>query len=141
MNSPVDFHGRAAARPVDTGTTLPLRAVEQGWLPDILVRAGIRRLLRERLAEIGADNPAASAAVGDRFATAMCESAVALVPELANAQHYEVPAEFFGLVLGNHRKYSGCLWPAGVRTLEDAEAAALAATCRHAELADGQHIL
>ena len=31
----------------------------------------------------------------------------------ANEQHYEVPAEFFAQVLGPHRKYSSCWWPAG----------------------------
>ncbi len=66
---------------------------------------------------------------------------LALVPEKANEQHYEVPAEFFGEVLGSHRKYSGCFWPQGVDSLDEAEARALAATCERAELRDGQDVL
>ena len=65
----------------------------------------------------------------------------ALVPHLANAQHYEVPAEFLGLVLGTHRKYSSCWWPEQVARLDDAEEAALSATARHAALAPGQDVL
>jgi len=52
-----------------------------------------------------------------------------------------VPAEFFARVLGPHRKYSCCEWNPGTPTLGDAEAAALATTCRRAGIADGQRIL
>ncbi|MCA9297813.1 MAG: class I SAM-dependent methyltransferase, partial [Phycisphaerales bacterium] len=75
------------------------------------------------------------------FASRMREGPVAPVPELANEQHYEVPASFFGCVLGAHRKYSGCWWPDGVETLDDAERAALEVTCERAGLADGMRIL
>jgi cyclopropane-fatty-acyl-phospholipid synthase len=44
-------------------------------------------------------------------------------------------------VLGPHRKYSGCWWPAGVDTLAAAEDAALAETCARAQLANGQEVL
>jgi cyclopropane-fatty-acyl-phospholipid synthase len=47
------------------------------------------------------------------------------VPE-ANAQHYEVPTDFYRLVLGRRLKYSSGLWANGVKTLEGAEAAMLA---------------
>jgi cyclopropane-fatty-acyl-phospholipid synthase len=122
------------------GTTL-LRLAEEGWLPDVLLRAAIRRLLRARLREIHAADPARSAAAAERFVESLPVAPIAPVPELANAQHYEVPAEFFGAVLGVHRKYSACLWSQGARTLDEAEAAALAVTCERAGLADGQRIL
>ena len=35
-----------------------------------------------------------------------------------------MPAEFYALVLGQHRKYSCCYWPEGVHTLDAAERAA-----------------
>src|SRR5512134_3548848 len=115
--------------------------VEQGYLPDAVVRAGIRRLCERRLLEIDAGDAEAAAARGERFVRAMREAPIALVPELANDQHYEVPAEFFRLALGPHRKYSSAWWPQGVETLADAEQAALAETCARAGLADGQDIL
>ena len=117
------------------------RAAEEGWLPDMLIRAGIRRLLRERLNEIDANDPAAGAAASTRFARVMQAAEVAPLPALANAQHYEVPAGFFGLALGRHRKYSSCYWDRDTRTLDEAEAAALAMTCERAGLEDGQRIL
>jgi cyclopropane-fatty-acyl-phospholipid synthase len=71
----------------------------------------------------------------------MDASEVAPVPERANEQHYELPAAFFEQVLGPRRKYSCCWWPEGTADLAAAEAAALAETCRRAEIADGQRIL
>ncbi|HUP09521.1 MAG TPA: cyclopropane-fatty-acyl-phospholipid synthase family protein [Caldimonas sp.] len=120
---------------------LALAFTERGVVPDRLVRSGIRRLLQERLGEIGEGDAAAAAAHGEAFVAAMREAPIALVPEKANEQHYEVPAEFFGHVLGRHRKYSSGWWPQGVETLDAAEAAALQATCERAGLADGQHVL
>ena len=114
---------------------------ERGLLPDAVLRAGIRSLMRERLHEIHAADPAAAAADCDAFVEALRGADVALLTDKANEQHYEVPAEFFGGVLGPHRKYSSCWWPSGVETLESAEAASLAATCERAELVDGQQIL
>ena len=42
---------------------------------------------------------------------------------------------------GPRRKYSGCLWPAGVRSLAEAEEAMLALSCARAQVADGMRIL
>ncbi|MBX3703000.1 MAG: class I SAM-dependent methyltransferase [Steroidobacteraceae bacterium] len=115
--------------------------VEQGLLPDAVVRAGIRRLCERRLVDIAANDCERAASSAGHFVRAMDESPIALVPELANEQHYELPAEFFGLALGPHRKYSCAYWPQGSGDLAGAEAAALAATCERAGLADGQDIL
>jgi cyclopropane-fatty-acyl-phospholipid synthase len=118
-----------------------LEWVEQGRVPDAVVRAGIRSLLRRRLVQLEEGGPEAMAARTSDFVAAMGQSPVALVPELANAQHYEVPESFFGLVLGPHRKYSGCYYTPEARTLGDAEEAALALSCEHAQLEDGQQVL
>jgi cyclopropane-fatty-acyl-phospholipid synthase len=115
--------------------------VEQGLIPDAVTRKAIRRLLRQRLEEIQAADCEAGARMEGAIVSAMDRSPVALVPELANAQHYEVPSDFFAQVLGPHRKYSSCYWPEGTTQLVEAEAAALALTCEHADLEDGQSIL
>jgi cyclopropane-fatty-acyl-phospholipid synthase len=122
-------------------TRLAIDWTEQGLVPDVVIRAGIRRLLRQRLAEIAAGDCETAATAGEDFVAQLRGAPLALVPEKANDQHYEVPAEFFAAVLGPHRKYSSCWWPAGVATLDEAEAAALAATCERAGLADGQDVL
>lgn len=115
--------------------------VEQGLVPDRVVRLGIRRLLKARLTELAPDDAAGSAEITARFVAEMRTSPLALLTEKANEQHYEVPAGFFVSVLGPHRKYSGCWWPEGVDTLDDAEAAALQTSCERAGIAQGQRIL
>ena len=115
--------------------------VEQGLVPDRVVRVGIRRLLKARLGELHSGDPVAGAGLTQAFVDAMRGAELAPLPEKANEQHYELPAAFFGAVLGAHRKYSSCYWPEGVDTLAQAEAAALAMTCERAGLADGQQVL
>lgn len=90
-------------------------------LPDTIIRAGIRKLTKARLEEISADNCEAGMARLTSFIAAMNQSAIAEVPELANAQHYEVPAEFFDLCLGANRKYSSCFWLPDTQNLDEAK--------------------
>ena len=110
-------------------------------LPDWLIRLGIRRNLRARLREQSAGGEAAQRVRLDQFVNALRASPVALNTDDANAQHYEVAARFFELVLGPRLKYSACYWPDRITTLAAAEEAMLALTCERAELADGQRVL
>jgi cyclopropane-fatty-acyl-phospholipid synthase len=112
-------------------------AAERAPLPDPVLRLGVSALVanaRRRLGS-GADEDESA------FARAMVDHPVALHPEAANAQHYELPETFFGLVLGQRRKYSSCLYESDSSSLAEAEVAALAETCVHADLHDGQEIL
>jgi cyclopropane-fatty-acyl-phospholipid synthase len=118
-----------------------IKFAERGLIPDTLIRAGIRKLTKARLEDISADNCEAGMAHLTSFIAAMNGSAIAEVPELANAQHYEVPAKFFDICLGSQRKYSSCFWMPDTEDLDDAEILALKQTCDHADLYDGQHIL
>jgi len=114
--------------------------VEQGLVPDAVVRRGIRALLRQRLSEL--PQSCETAATHKRqFVAMMDASPIAPLPHKANEQHYEVPAAFFGAVLGPRRKYSSCHWPAGVADLAAAEESSLAVTAERARIADGQRIL
>jgi len=113
---------------------------ERGWLPDSVIRFGIRRLLRQRLHEAEVD---VEEQIDRREALleTMRAAPVALSTEVANEQHYEVPAEYFRQCLGPHLKYSCCQWDPDVTDLGTAEARMLALTCARAGLADGQRIL
>ncbi len=125
-------------------TSVAVNWVEQGLVPDRVIRLGIRRLLKARLAELRSGDAVATAALTQAFVDEWQSAPLALLPEKANEQHYEVPAAFFGAVLGTHRKYSSCYWGetgGAVRTLAQAEAAALQVTCERADLSDGQQIL
>jgi cyclopropane-fatty-acyl-phospholipid synthase len=114
-----------------------VNAAERAPLPDAATRAGIALLVgntSRRLA--GADSGATGA-----FAADMARFPIAQHTDDANAQHYELPAEFFGLTLGPRRKYSCCLYETPADTLADAEINALRETAARAGLADGQTIL
>jgi len=120
---------------------LAIRLAEWALLPDFLVRYGIRRLDRKRLLEARKMGPEEQLREKMRFMEEMRRSPVALVPRKANEQHYELPPAFFEQVLGKHLKYSACYWPPGVRSLQEAEEAMLALTCRRARLENGMDIL
>jgi len=111
---------------------------EEGRLPDPLLRAGIRQLLRQRLRQ---EERQAAAGGLDRFVREMDRSPVALATRRANEQHYEVPPAFFQWVLGPRLKYSCCHWSAGVQSLAGAEEAMLERTCRRAGIEDGMEVL
>jgi cyclopropane-fatty-acyl-phospholipid synthase len=114
---------------------------EKGLVPDSVIRAGIRRLCRQRLNDIRAHDPEAAAKALDRFVDRMNRSPIALVPELANEQHYEVPPAFFDEVLGASRKYSCCYWDQETADLDQAETRALQITCERAGIEDGMSVL
>lgn len=114
---------------------------EQGLIPDIVIRRGIRHLVKQRLREIHSQDTEIMAHAQQQFIAEMVRAPIALVPEKANEQHYEVPAQFYLRALGPHLKYSSGYWPHDVTSLADAEAAALKQTCEHARLADGHDIL
>jgi cyclopropane fatty-acyl-phospholipid synthase-like methyltransferase len=63
--------------------------------------------------------------------------------QAANEQHYGLPPQFLGLILGPLRKYSGCLWPwpEGSGSLEQAEEAMLELSCERAGIEDGMRVL
>jgi cyclopropane-fatty-acyl-phospholipid synthase len=118
-----------------------IESVERGWIPDFIVRFGIRRLLRQRLSvESRGDAEQQRQALRSLIAE-LRRSPIALHMERANDQHYEVPAAFFELVLGRHLKYSSAYWPAGVGSLDEAEAAMLELSCERAGLTNGQAVL
>jgi cyclopropane-fatty-acyl-phospholipid synthase len=106
-----------------------------------VIRRGIRRLYEQRLRELHFGDCEAASQLVEVFVRGMDAAETAPLPQLANEQHYEVPAEFFALALGPRRKYSSAWWPEGTANLAQAESAALAATCERAGLADGQDVL
>lgn len=114
-----------------------INAAERAPLTDAVTLAGIDMLCvrtKRRLANIPDDAELA-------FAKDMATFPIASHTDEANRQHYEVPAEFFSLVLGAQRKYSCCYYPDATTTLDEAETVALSETVAHAGLRDGMDIL
>jgi len=126
---------------MQAAATKAVNWTEQGLVPDSVIRHGIRRLLRQRLVEVAADDCELGAAGLSGFVEMMRGSPIAPMPARANEQHYELPPEFFTETLGSHRKYSCCYWPDGAGDLDSAEAEALRLTCHRAEIADGMRVL
>jgi len=122
-------------------TTVIEHLLERGLLPDAIIRTGIRHLLRKRLRAEQVSDPEASAQRLRRWIRQCDESPIAVSTTAANDQHYEVPARFYELVLGKHRKYSCGLWTSPVATLDDAEAAMLMQTVKRAQIEDGMRVL
>lgn len=115
---------------------LALELAERGWVADPLLRWGIRRRLERRRREIYADPHAV-----DTTVDALRQSPLAIETAVANVQHYELPSEFFALLLGPRLKYSCCQWLQDTTTLAEAESAALELACFRAQIADGMKVL
>jgi cyclopropane-fatty-acyl-phospholipid synthase len=115
--------------------------VEYRLLPHWLTRLGVRLILlnglrRQYRKGIERQNTQKRALIR-KFK----RSPIAVYTDDANVQHYEVPTEFFQLVLGNRMKYSCCYWPPNVSTIDEAENAMLRLTCERARLKDGMRVL
>jgi len=114
-----------------------LALAELGIFPDKVIRYGIRRLLAKRLRGMSVDDPLTT----QQFAEQLSCGPLAIATDSANAQHYEVPYEFFQAVLGLRLKYSSCLFSKPEVSLSEAENAMLWLTCQRAEIQDGMSIL
>jgi cyclopropane-fatty-acyl-phospholipid synthase len=114
---------------------------ERRWLPDALLRWGIRQQCRRRLGDEHAGSVEMEARRYGQLIELLRSSPVAIHTASANAQHYELPARFFQACLGPRLKYSSCYYPTGEETLAQAEDAMLELYAQRAELADGQDIL
>jgi cyclopropane-fatty-acyl-phospholipid synthase len=118
-------------------TSAVIGFAERVPLPDLVIRAAIHQLCLRTATRLAGGDARSDA----NFAREMAARAIAEHTEAANAQHYEVPAEFFAHVLGPNRKYSSCFYRAPASTLQEAEEEALRQTVEHAGLANGQSIL
>ena len=111
----------------DLGVTVE-SLLDRNLLPDWLIRAGIRAIVAGRLREQERGGIDAQSARFAALLDALRASSIAVSPEAANQQHYEVPPAFFELILGPHLKYSSAWWPEGVTSLGQAEERMLALT-------------
>jgi cyclopropane-fatty-acyl-phospholipid synthase len=117
------------------------RVIAWGLLPDGLLRRVVRARLRGIAQKFDRLAPELQAARETALLAEFESGPLAVDPDAANKQHYELPPAFFQAVLGPRLKYSCCLWPEGVADLAGAEEAMLALTAERAGLADGQDVL
>ncbi len=118
-----------------------LRLVQTNRVPNPLIRAALQALLRQSLRRRYRPGLEERQAEKQVLIEKLRQSPIAIHTQDPNRQHYEVPTEFFQLVLGPWLKYSCCYWPPGVTALQDAEEAMLRLTCRRARLENGMEVL
>lgn len=121
--------------------TTPIGLAERGYLPDFLIRVGIRRLVADRLKLENRRRHGEPNITVAEYADWLRQQEIAVATEKANEQHYEVPPPFFRGCLGKHLKYSCCWFETPSTALDEAEAAMLRLTCERAEIVDGMKIL
>jgi len=114
---------------------------ENRLAPDWLIRKAARILIQKGLKELSFNSQEELTQFQTQWINELRNSPVALVPDQANTQHYEVPASFFRSALGEHLKYSCCYWNTDTQSLKEAEENMLHLTCERAQLKNGQDIL
>ena len=92
-----------------------------GYMPDFVMRMGVRRILQESHMKLMAGGPAAQEKKRDDFIEELKKLPIAKCTDEANEQHYEVRSRFYELSLGPRRKYSCALYEPGTSSLEKAE--------------------
>ncbi|MGY4386405.1 cyclopropane-fatty-acyl-phospholipid synthase [Pedobacter sp. UYP24] len=115
--------------------------IEQNKLPDFILRQGIRKLLKQRLADETLSDVELQQNAFNDLLDELKNSPIAINTADANQQHYEVPTIFYQYCLGKHLKYSSGYWREGVSDIDASEADMLELTCNRAELQDGQDVL
>jgi len=118
-----------------------LKITELGIVPDRFVRYGIRQLCKKRLHEIKRDDLESLMSQSKELIYQSSHTVIAKETDKANAQHYELPTDFFKLVLGENLKYSCSLYPDKKSSLSGAESSTLELYVKRAQLKDGQSIL
>ena len=117
------------------------QALSHHLLPDSALLLGSRIAMQRRLKSEREGGVEAQEARLRSLVWHMSHGPILEVPERENAQHLELPAEFFALFLGPRHKYSCGLWPTPATDLAASEEAMLKLTCERAQIEDGMDIL
>ena len=117
------------------------KLIEKEKIPFIVARAGVwlivflrHRELKKSFKENGFESTF-------KFLEKMNSAPIAIVPEKANEQHYEIPASFYEHSLGKNYKYSSAFYSKPEMTLSEAEEAMLSLYVQRGMFQDGQDIL
>ena len=115
--------------------------LDNGYLPQFVIRLGIRRQLADRIRTISSTSLSEAYTTKQSYISALQTRPIAINTADANTQHYEVSSSVLQACLGPRMKYSCCLYPTGGETLAQAEIAMLESYVIKADLHDGQKIL
>jgi cyclopropane fatty-acyl-phospholipid synthase-like methyltransferase len=116
-------------------------------LPDPLLRMAVKLILNRKAEQQVINDIEERQVFISSFVEGLKEQEIAVFTDDANAQHYELPPQFFKMVLGKMLKYSCGYWPDSLSPrqaanyLDCSEEEMLALTCSRAEIANGLKIL
>lgn len=114
--------------------------VDGGYLPEFVLRRGIRSQLQERVNLIKSSSLADAYETKMKYVDLLRTRPIAIETATANEQHYEVGTGVLSGMLGPRMKYSSCLYPKGGETLAQAEIAMLESYVEKAQLKDGMRM-
>ena len=123
------------------------KLLARGWIPDFLLRFGVRRLLKKRIRDQKISEVEKRQQNKIDFINDLKQQPIAIKTAEANEQHYELPPDFFEEILGDRLKYSCGYWKEFMspqdcaKQLNRTEEAMLELTCSRADLEEGQKIL
>ena len=115
--------------------------LDGGYLPNVVIRRGIRYQLQSRIKEIKTTSLTEAYEKKMKYISLLRTRPMAIETITANEQHYEVGTGVLAACLGPRMKYSACFYPKGSETLAQAEIAMLETYVMKAQLKDGMSIL
>lgn len=113
----------------------------KGWLPDKILRSGIRKRLKNKLKQEEALFKKLGAKKDQILIDELQNSPIAIATGTANEQHYEVPSDFYQLVLGPYLKYSCGYWNKDLMSLEQSEVDMLKLYIERAQIVEAESVL
>lgn len=132
-----NLYSRANAYAGKFANTIGTELAERRIIPDSIIRYATRQISLDHLNDIRSEGAAGQ----ENFVNTLHNSPIAIETKAANDQHYEVPARFFDLTLGENLKYSCAYFENKDSTLNQAEASMLSLCCSRAEIENGMNIL
>jgi len=115
--------------------------LKRDLLPDSILRWRVRKGLSEMVMDMKKATHEERVDNEDKFVKEIKTLPIATHQQEANDQHYELPPEFFKIVLGPKLKYSSCVYSSSSTTLTDAETEMLLLTCARAEVGPNMTVL
>lgn len=122
-------------------TLTPEWILDRGYLPQAVIRLGIRRQLQDRIRLIQSASLEEAYRTKMQYVRQLRSQPMAIETATANQQHYEMGTGVLKACLGPRMKYSSCLYPTGKETLGQAEVEMLESYVEKAGLVDGMKIL
>lgn len=120
--------------------------LQKGIVPEWLIRFVIRQMIKNEEKKT-VKSLEEKQRQFMKFIAELKQQPIAIHPEKANIQHYELPAEFFQQILGEHMKYSCGFWSnmdlseKSSANLNRSEEQMLELTCKRAEIKEKQKVL